>query len=181
MTHTHIFDYFSHYVTPVNISTRALISYFLCYMDNTTVLSRGSSSPLTARPKAVNCHPSTPWTPVGETSSFSMASEKQGQAGGSWTCSLFGLHICDSPSLPKSPRQFRDLSQLLACPQAGAGLLCAPAAGFAMVLGPYWRALLSIHRVHCVRGQIRGSLSWGLAGNEGGVGRLGLSVLKHTE
>lgn len=77
-------------------------------------------------------------------------------------------HLWFPEHYPKSPWQFSDLSQLLACPRTGIALLCAPAASFAVIVGPNWRALLSIQGVHCVKGQLRQSLCC-LAGNEGGV------------
>lgn len=150
---------------PVVFIVTALIPCFLCLMKN----SRGalqSSSWCSLAPDP----PSSPWAPV--KGCFSLASNKQLQL-------LILLHGIDATFHPshlwfpqhfqKSPWQFSDLSQLLACPRARAALLCAPAAGFAMVMGPHWRALLSIHGVHCVRGQMRESPHWGLAGNEGGV------------
>lgn len=114
--------------------------------------------------------PSRPWAPV--KGLFSSASNKHLQLfilSYGFQDTFHHSHLWFPEHFQKSPWQFNDLSQLLACPQARVALLCAPAAGFAMVMGPHWRALLSIHGVHCVRGQTRESPRWGLAGNEGGV------------
>lgn len=134
-------------------------------MKNSLGLSRGSPSCGPAQDP-----PSSPWAPV--KSHFSSASNKQLQVlilSHEVEATFHASHLWFPKHFQKSPQQFSDLSQLLACPRAGATLLCAPAASFAMVMGPHWRALLSIHGVHCVRGQMRESPRRSLAGNECGV------------
>lgn len=136
-------------------------------MKNSLGLSRGSPSRGPAQHP-----PSSPWAPV--KSHFSSTSNKQLRV----LILLHGVEATFHPSHLWFPEHFQispwrywfgDLSQLLACPRARAALLCAPAASFAMVMRPHWRALLSIHGVHCLRGQMSERLHRGLAGNEGGM------------
>lgn len=152
-------------INPVGFIVTTLIPCFLCLMKNSPGLSRGSPSYSPAQDP-----PSSPWAPV--KSHFSLASNKQLQVlilSHGVEATFHPSHLWFPKHFQKSPRQFSDLSQLLACPRARATLLCAPAASFAMVMGPHWRAPLSIHGVHCVRGQMRESPHRGLAGNECGV------------
>lgn len=149
---------------PMDFIVTALIPRFLYLMKNAPGLSKGfilmkfNSRSLPAPEHLLKAN-------------YFMASNKQLQLlslSHSAKTTFHPSHLWFPRHSPKSPRQFSDLSQLLACPRTRLGSLCAPAASFAVIVGPNWRALLSIQGVHCVKGQMRESLCC-LAGNEGGV------------
>lgn len=143
-----------------------LILCFLCLMKNTPEFSRGPS-----------LHRSTPDPPTGPCAPvkghFCAASNKQLQipiipVG---TGSAFHpSHLWTPWVFPKNPRGSSVIS--LSCwrtlrPVEPVSVLQLQASAVAM--GPRWRALLSIHGVHCVRGHLRENQHWDLTGNEGGV------------
>lgn len=156
---------------PVAFVAAGLILCFLCLMKNTPELSQGPSLHRSAPdpptgPRAPvkghvcaasNKHLQIPIIPVGTGSTF------------------YPSHLWAPWALPKIPHGSPMIS--LSCwrslgpaePLSGLQLQAS-----AVAMGPRWRALLSIHGVHCVRGRLRENQHWDLTGNEGGVAVVGI-------